>query len=54
MNSEYITIKILRDTYRNLRLVAALTGEKIVNLLNRLIAEELAKVNKANDKNQSI
>jgi len=53
MKHEQITIKIWKDTYRNLRLLAALTGEKIVTLLNRLITEELAKVN-ANGKNQSI
>ena len=54
MKHEQRTIKVWTDTYRNLRILAAYTGEKIVTLLNRLITEELNKVNKSNDKNQSL
>ena len=41
---EYQTIRIWTRTLRALRLVAALTGERMVQVLDRLIAEELRRV----------
>jgi hypothetical protein len=42
--SEYTTIRIWTRTLRALRLIAALTGERMVQVLDRLIADELRRV----------
>lgn len=41
---DYQTIRIWTRTLRALRLVAALTGERMVQVLDRLIADELQRV----------
>jgi hypothetical protein len=41
---EYQTIRIWTRTLRVLRLVAALTGERMVQVLDRLVTEELRRV----------
>jgi hypothetical protein len=41
---EYQTIRIWTRTLRSLRLIAALTGERMVQVLDRLITEELRRV----------
>jgi hypothetical protein len=41
---DYQTIRIWTRTLRALRLVAALTGERMVQVLDRLVAEELRRV----------
>ena len=41
---DYQTIRIWTRTLRSLRLVAALTGERMVQVLDRLITEELRRV----------
>ena len=41
---DYQTIRIWTRTLRSLRLVAALTGERMVQVLDRLVAEELRRV----------
>ena len=41
---EYQTIRIWTRTLRALRLVAALTGERMVQVLDRLVADELQRV----------
>ena len=41
---EYQTIRIWKKTLRTLRLIAALTGERMVHVLDRLLAEELKRV----------
>jgi hypothetical protein len=41
---EYTTIRIWTRTLRALRLIAALTGERMVQVLDRLIADELRRV----------
>jgi hypothetical protein len=46
---EKITIKIFRETYPKFRLLAALTGEKMMVLFARLIEEETERV-KAKEK----
>jgi hypothetical protein len=43
---EYTTIRIWTRTLRALRLIAALTGERMVQVLDRLIADELQRVQK--------
>ncbi|HEV2458165.1 MAG TPA: hypothetical protein VGS80_07345 [Ktedonobacterales bacterium] len=43
---EYQTIRIWTRTLRALRLIAALTGERMVQVLDRLVAEELRRVHK--------
>jgi hypothetical protein len=44
MPPEYQTIRIWTRTLRSLRLIAALTGERMVQVLDRLITEELRRV----------
>ncbi|HEV2458393.1 MAG TPA: hypothetical protein VGS80_08505 [Ktedonobacterales bacterium] len=41
---DYQTIRIWTRTLRALRLVAALTGERMVQVLDRLVAEEVRRV----------
>jgi hypothetical protein len=41
---EYTTIHVWTLTLRALRLIAALTGERMVQVLDRLIIEELRRV----------
>jgi hypothetical protein len=41
---DYQTIRIWTRTLRALRLIAALTGERMVQVLDRLVAEELRRV----------
>jgi hypothetical protein len=41
---EYQTIRIWTRTLRALRLIAALRGERMVQVLDRLIAEELRRI----------
>jgi hypothetical protein len=41
---EYQTIRIWTRTLRALRLIAALTGERMVQVLDRLVAEELRRI----------
>ena len=41
---EYQTIRIWTRTLRALRLLAALTGERMVKVLDRLVAKELQRV----------
>ena len=41
---EYTTIRIWTRTLRALRLLAALTGERMVQVLDRLITDELRRV----------
>ncbi|HEX9412544.1 MAG TPA: hypothetical protein VF916_03495 [Ktedonobacterales bacterium] len=41
---DYQTIRIWTRTVRALRLIAALTGERMVQVLDRLVAEELRRV----------
>jgi hypothetical protein len=40
----YQTIRIWTRTLRSLRLIAALTGERMVQVLDRLVTEELRRV----------
>jgi hypothetical protein len=41
---DYQTIRIWTRTLRSLRLIAAITGERMVQVLDRLITEELRRV----------
>lgn len=41
---EYTTIRIWTRTLRALRLIAALTGERMVQVLERLVRDELKRV----------
>jgi hypothetical protein len=40
MKHEFQTIKIWKDTYKSIRLLAAMTGELMVVLIQRLVKEE--------------
>ena len=41
---DYTTIRIWTRTLRALRLIAALTGERMVQVLDRLVSDELKRV----------
>lgn len=43
------TIKIWKSTLKKLRMIYALTGESMVSILDRLISEELTKVESLQD-----
>lgn len=45
----YQTIKIWKETLKNLRLIYALTGEKMVSILDRLVGDELERVRRDKD-----
>ncbi len=42
--SDYQTMRVLTRTLKKLRLVAALTGERMVAVMDRLVSEELQRV----------
>lgn len=41
---DYVTVRIWKDTRRFLRLIAAQTGEQMVQVMDRLCREETAKL----------
>ena len=41
---EYQTIRVWTRTLRKLRLVAALTGERLVAVMDRLVSDEVKRV----------
>lgn len=43
MNDKYVTIKIYRETLKKLRLLAALLGERMAVIVDRLVSEALDK-----------
>jgi hypothetical protein len=49
---EYTTIRIWTRTLRALRLIAAHTGERMVQTLDRLVAEEFRRVQEQERKEQ--
>ncbi len=49
---DYQTIRIWTRTLRALRLVAALTGERMVQVLDRLVADELRRVREGEQREQ--
>lgn len=49
---DYQTIRIWTRTLRSLRLIAALTGERMVHVLDRLITEELRRVQEREQQEQ--
>jgi hypothetical protein len=48
---EYQTIRIWTRTLPALRLIAALTGERMVQVLDRLVAEELRRIQEQERRN---
>jgi hypothetical protein len=44
VKNEFQTIKVWRKTYKSLKLIAALTGETMVILFQRLTSDELSRV----------
>jgi hypothetical protein len=41
---DYTTMRIWTRTLRALRLIAALTGERMVQIMDRLVSDELKRV----------
>ena len=54
MKKETITIKIYKETLPKLRLLAALRGERMVKLVDRVIDQELKKEGGKNEKSLSL
>jgi len=48
MKHQYVTIKVWIETRKALRLVAALTGETIVEVIHRLVLAELEHIKERN------
>jgi len=46
---EYQTIRIWTRTLKNLRLVAALRGERMVQVLDRIVRQELERMQRESD-----
>ena len=44
MDKTHITMKVWRDTLRKLRMIYALTDESMVEILDRVITNELEKI----------
>lgn len=44
------TIKIWTETLRKLRMLYALTGDRMIEILDRLVTAELERVNSGNSK----
>lgn len=53
MKNEYQNIKMWRTTLSNLRMIYALTGEKMVEILDRLVKTELKKIQAKRAKDDS-
>jgi hypothetical protein len=47
---EYQTIRVWTRTLKKLRLVSALTGERMVVVMDRLVTEELKRVEQKRDR----
>lgn len=45
---DYVTIKLYADTRKAIRLIAAETGEQMVQVMDRLCQEELDKLSRKN------
>jgi hypothetical protein len=50
MSERYQTIKILRETHRLLKILAAKTGESMLDLIERLARAEEERVRQGRDK----
>ena len=46
MNTEHTTMRVWKRTLKNLRMIYALTGESMVVILDRLVKQELERVQK--------
>lgn len=53
MKNEYQNVKMWRTTLSNLRMIYALTGEKMVEILDRLVKTELKKIQAKRAKDDS-
>ena len=53
MSSDYQNIKVWRTTLNKLRLIYALKGEKMVEIVDRLVTVELEKLQKSVATNSS-
>jgi hypothetical protein len=54
MDEQYTQLRIWRTTLKKLRLVHALTGEKLIELIDRWATEELAKQGYAERQNVQV
>lgn len=44
MDKEHTTIRMWKQTLRNLRMIYALTGASMVEILDRVVEQELARI----------
>lgn len=54
MNKESTHTRIYANTLKNLRRIHAETGEKILDILDRLVADELVKIQNENVQIQTL
>lgn len=45
---EYVNIRVLKDTQRKLKIVAALQDTSMLDVLDRLVTQELERIQKGN------
>ena len=45
---EYVNIRVLKDTQRKLKIIAALQDTSMLDVLDRLVTQELEQIQKGN------
>lgn len=45
---EYVSLRVLKDTQRKLKIVAALLGTSMIDVLDRLVTQEFERIQKGN------
>lgn len=45
---EYVSLRVLKETQRKLKIVAALLGTSMLEVLDRLVTQELERIQKGN------
>jgi len=54
MDNEYKTVKLSEEARRRLRLIAASTGETMIEVMDRLTAEELKQLEKEKERGKNV
>jgi hypothetical protein len=49
MGAEHTTMRVWKKTLKNLRMIYALTGESMVEILDRIVKQELDRVRQEQD-----
>lgn len=54
MKDKYTTLRIWTSSVQKLRLIYALTGETMVNILDRLLTDELKRIQESHDHHENL